>query len=147
MLRELLHIVMVGGSVVAAVIALLYMPGDFMTSEEKRQSDAIDAIRDKVLVMSGSEVAEEIGAAYAYAEACSLEEDAVGVNNALALKGISWNNLNEGGEQRADFLRGAQRVAELVARDGGRDKNRDLTCKLGIAAFGENGSVLPRLIR
>lgn len=130
----------------AAIVALLYMPGDFMTSEQKRQVDAIDAIASSVRQMPESKIAEEIGAALAYAEACGLTANDVGITNALSSKGMNSKDLEDGGRFRENYVRGIQRVGELATLDGGQEKNRDLTCRMGIAAYGEDGSIIPGLL-
>ena len=147
MIGGLLRVIIIGGAVVAVVIALLFAPGDFSTSEERQQSAAVDGIRSKLAEMSHGEVAEAIGSAVAYAQVCSLTSNDVSVGNAIKLKGVDPDDIDDGGRLRVDFLRGATKVAELAAADGGEGKNRDLTCKLGMAAFGAEGTILPGLIQ
>jgi hypothetical protein len=88
MITVLLRNVIIVVTVVAGLVAL-YLSGDFMQSREKRRTEASEAIKGSARTLLDSKVAEEIVAAFAYAETCALTTNDTGIGNTLRMKGLT----------------------------------------------------------
>lgn len=135
-----------GVAIILTLLPALFFSGDFLTSKEKEGLVNARMIVDSVKPMSVSEVVESIGSAYAYGNLCDMEEEAFNVSKALTEKNLTFTDFKEGGRFRVDFLRGAERVAALFRADK-QNQYRDITCGLGYAAFGPQGTIIPKLLK
>lgn len=151
LLRELLRTVVFSPYVLLAIGAaaalFLFPSGNWMMTAEQRQGQVRQAaIENQLEQFNRESVSIEIGAAQGYAFGCDMSVDSQTLATVMGRFSLQPEAFVEGGIQRTSWEAGVERVANLLARDGGWEGNRSLTCSLAVGAYGRGGTIIPSLL-